>query len=59
MDKQTYRVGTTPILFNGERVEPDEPIELTEKEAADLGDYVSPAAAEAAAPKATKKGGNA
>ncbi|CBJ43008.1 hypothetical protein [Ralstonia solanacearum] len=55
-EKTSYRVGATPILFNGERVEPGKPIELTEDEAADLDDHVSPVAAEA---KTTKKGGNA
>ncbi|QOK96808.1 hypothetical protein HF909_10435 [Ralstonia pseudosolanacearum] len=59
MDKQTYRVGATPIHINGKRAEPDAIVELTDEEAADLGDHVSPAAAEAAVPKTAKKGGNA
>ena len=63
MEKKPYQVGATPILFDGERFEPGDVVELTDKEAAALGDHVSPAAADAAKAgddsKTTKKGGKA
>ena len=62
-EKKTYQVGTTPLLLNGERAEPGDIVELTDKEAAALGDHVSPAAADAASAsnesKAPKKGAKA
>lgn len=63
MEKKTYQVGATPLLLNGERAEPGDIVELTDKEAAGLGDHVSPAAADAASAgdesKAPKKGAKA
>ncbi|MDO5940634.1 hypothetical protein [Burkholderia cepacia] len=59
-EKKSYRVGATPILLNGERAEPDEVVQLTDKEAEALGDHVSPAADEAGDDsKPPKKGGKA
>lgn len=63
MDKKPYQVGATPILLDGDRAEPGDIVELTDKEADALGDHVSPAAADAAnvgdESKTTKKGGKA
>ena len=63
MEKKPYQVGATPILFDGERFEPGDVVELTDKEAAGLAGHVSPAAAVAANAgddsKTTKKGGKA
>lgn len=63
MDKKPYQVGATPILLDGNRAEPGDIVELTDKEAAALGDHVSPAAADAANAgddsKTSKKGAKA
>ncbi|MBN3006381.1 hypothetical protein JW897_21800 [Chromobacterium alkanivorans] len=63
MEKKSYQVGATPILLDGERSEPGDLVGLTDKEAARLGEHVSPAASEAADvgrdSKTTKKGGEA
>ena len=62
-EKKPYQVGATPLLLDGVRAEPGDIVELTDKEAAALGDHVSPAAADAAnagdESKATKKGAKA
>ena len=62
-EKKPYQVGATPILLDGDRAEPGDIVELTDKEAAALGDHVSPAAADAASAgdetKAPKKGAKA
>jgi hypothetical protein len=63
MEKKPYQVGATPLLHDGERAEPGDIVELTDKEAAGLGDHVSPVAADAASAdsesKAAKKGAKA
>ena len=59
MEKKPYQVGATPILLDGNRVEPGDIVELTDKEAAALGDHVSPAANAGEESKTTKKGGKA
>lgn len=63
MDKKPYQVGATPILLDGNRNEPGDIVELTDNEAAALGDHVSPAAADAANAgddsKTSKKGAKA
>ncbi len=62
-EKKPYQVGATPLLLDGERAEPGNIVELTDKEAAALGDHVSPAAADAASAgdesNAPKKGAKA
>ncbi|MFZ5474148.1 MAG: hypothetical protein ACOZBV_09455 [Pseudomonadota bacterium] len=58
-EKKPYQVGATPLLLDGERAEPGDIVELTDKEAAALGDHVSPAAKAGDDSKTTKKGGKA
>ncbi len=48
MEKKFCLVGATPILIDGERYEPGDVVGLTDKEAAGLKGYVSPAPVEAA-----------
>ena len=63
MEKKPYQVGATPILLDGERCEPGDVVELTDKEAASLAGHVFPAAADAVSAgnesKAPKKGAKA
>ena len=63
MEKKSYLVGATPLLLDGERAEPGDVVELTDKEAAALGSHVSPAPADAADAgddsKTAKKGAKA
>lgn len=44
MEKKPYQVGATPILLDGDRAEPGDIVDLTDKEAAGLAGYVSPVA---------------
>lgn len=50
MEKKTYQVGATPLLLNGERAEPGDIVELTDKEAAGLAGHVAPAPVSEPAP---------
>ncbi len=58
MDKKPYQVGAAPLLYDGERYEPGDIVELTEKEAAALGEHITaaPAADGDDAKAGTKKG---
>jgi hypothetical protein len=40
-EKKPYQVVATPLLLDGERAEPGDIVELTDKEAAALGDHIS------------------